>query len=611
MSRRSCSASTRNSDLADPVASLPAKGPTLLASAVSAAPAAQAVIELAQQPPASVLLAATLAAVVVGRGGNGALLLRTDYGTLALKTGLALSPGSRLDLKLLPGPPPAVMLLHIEEAGPQPQSAPPSLLGAAAALPGTRSGAMPAAAEPLETEAPPAQLDIGTEIEATLTALPQPGGDNALPVGTRLLLRLALAPAPPLGTGAAAAPAPAAPNLGSPPSPTGAGATLPVNTAGTGAPGASFTGTIIPPAADTPEPTVVATPLGLLTLDKQLALPPGTVLALTTLRTAPPHTTFPTPDAATVVAATVISSGTGTAGAALAPGTRLMLRVMPLPPAGGNPSGPLPASDLAGTVIASNGNDTVIETPVGVLALERRLALPPGTSLALQRLAADPPEPPAETPLPQRSTWPALEETLGVLDRAAPELALRLRNDLSPSSAQQLAGTLLFLMSAVSNGTWPGNRTLSALDAAGRRDLRARLEADGGELRQVASDQTGDWRVFVLPLIEGGAVRPVRLYLRRRSVGGAPGAPGARFVLDLEMSRLGALQLDGLVRNQRFDLVLRSHRPITAEMRQEIAELFRNASSAAGLSGDIIFTTASRFAVAPLEALRGHIGVTA
>jgi hypothetical protein len=65
------------------------------------------------------------------------------------------------------------------------------------------------------------------------------------------------------------------------------------------------------------------------------------------------------------------------------------------------------------------------------------------------------------------------------------------------------------------------------------------------------------------------------------------------------------------VRPQRFDLVLRSHRPITAEMRQEITEIFHGAVAASGLGGDITFTTASRFAVAPLEALAAHIGVNA
>jgi hypothetical protein len=254
----------------------------------------------------------------------------------------------------------------------------------------------------------------------------------------------------------------------------------------------------------------------------------------------------------------------------------------------------------------------VIDTPIGVLALDRRLALPAGTQLDLQQLAATLPDQPSETPLAQRAGWPALDQALSVLDRAAPELAARLRTDLSPVSGQQLAGTLLFLMGALNAGAWPGAKATSALDSAGRRDLRTKLEGDVAELRQLADPKNGDWRVFVLPMLDGATVSPVRLYLRRFAGNAtAPANQGTRFVLDIDMSRLGAVQLDGLVRNQRFDLVMRSHRPITAEMRKDISEVFQNSVSAAGLAGDIIFTTASRFAVAPLDALRTHVGVSA
>jgi hypothetical protein len=106
-------------------------------------------------------------------------------------------------------------------------------------------------------------------------------------------------------------------------------------------------------------------------------------------------------------------------------------------------------------------------------------------------------------------------------------------------------------------------------------------------------------------------VRPVRLYLRQRSDGERGDKEGSRFVLDVDTSRLGALQIDGLVRQRRFDVALRSHKPLSAEMRQDIAALFHNSISASGLAGDIIFTTASRFAVAPLDALRTPVGIDA
>jgi hypothetical protein len=549
------------------------------------------VIELAQQPPAALLLAATLAAIVVGRGGNGALLLRTDYGTLALKTSLSLPAGSQVNLKLLPGPPPSVVLLHVESSGtpgetPALQQAATASLAGAAKAPAAANGA---AAEATETA--PAQLALGNAVEATVTA-PAANAGAALAAGTRLVLRVTVADlptAPPAATDADAAPAKL-------------GGTAP--TTDSEAPPASLSGTVLAGSADAAGTTLLDTPLGTLALDRRLALPPGATVELSDV-TILPRAPAEALGAATVVPARLVALPPGGATPALPLGSRLELRVQAL-------AGTAPEEvDLAGTVVASTAGETVVETPIGTLALERRLALPPGSFVALQQLAATPPDDPSDLPLAQRTTWPALEETLATLERALPDLAAQLRSTLAPASGQELAGTLLFLMSALNAGTWPGPRILETLDAFGRRDLRLKLESDVTELRELDSSRSGDWHVYALPLIDGGAVRPVRLYFRRRAASSPAGDQGTRFVLEVEMSRMGALQLDGLVRPQRFDLVLRSHRPIAAELRQEITEIFHGAVAASGLGGDITFTTASRFAVAPLEALAAHIGVNA
>jgi hypothetical protein len=115
----------------------------------------------------------------------------------------------------------------------------------------------------------------------------------------------------------------------------------------------------------------------------------------------------------------------------------------------------------------------------------------------------------------------------------------------------------------------------------------------------------------VLPLINGTALQAVRLYLRRNSGGNTRPEDGTRFVLDVEMSRLGALQLDGLVRHKHLDLMLRSQIEIAPALRQEITAVFRDTTTAAGFVGDIAFATTARFSVAPLDALRPPIGIDA
>jgi len=549
--------------MADTVTRLPSVGLSFLAGA---ALPPQIVIELAQQPPPALLAAAIVSAVVLGRGGNGTLLLSTNDGPLALKTTLSPPPGSKVELRLLPGTPPTVALLHVE-GGETPAPGPLAPLAPSPAKPGAAASA---GAQP---EPPPAQLDLGTEVTATVVlAPPRPQPGDPAP-GARLVLRVAL-PAPG-----------AAPN-----------------------PGASL-GTIIENPAGISAHTTLSTPLGTLALDQRLSLPVGTPLSLERLAALPP---LPTAQLGTgiVIDAKVAGPGATTdPTAALPAGTRLVVRVLAAPPLRDDAT----AADaiLKASVAPSTSGETVLDTPVGLLTLARRLNLPAGTTLGLQRLSLAAPDAPAETPLAQRTSWPALDQALQVLDRAAPELAARLRSDLTPRSGAQLAGTLLFLVNALSNGSWPGTKSTSVLDVAGHRALHERLDGDVAELRQLAQPASGDWRIFVLPLLDGGVVRPVRLYLRRRQAGRAPADQGARFVLDVDLSRLGAVQLDGLVRQQRFDLVLRSHRAIPPEIRQAITQVFHDASSAAGLSGDIIFTTASRFAVAPLEALRGHVGFEA
>jgi hypothetical protein len=435
-------------------------------SAVTAS--APTTIELAQLPPQALVPGVTFTATVLGRGQNGALLLQSDQGTLALKTTLALAPGSSVTLRLAPGATSFVTLLRVDAPATSASGA-----GTSAPEPPAPGSAGTTAAE--TTQSPPsppapARVDIGTVLKAVVLAPAQGGSSEPLPPGTGLVLRLTM-------------------------------------------------------------------------------------------------------------------------------------------PAAGGAAAPDPI--LSGTIVTVTSSETVVATPIGTLALDRPLTLAPGSTIEFQPLATVPPATASEEPPATGHGWPALDQTLAALDGFAPDIAARLRSDLTPTSGEKLAGTLLFLMGALSSGGWPDAKTTNALDRAGRSDLRLRLAGDLADLRQVADPPSGDWRVFVLPLMDHNAVHPLRLYLRRGGGGNTRPEDGTRFVLDVEMSKLGALQLDGLVQQKRLDVVLRSHQPIAPELRHEIVDVFRNATSAAGLAGDIVFTTASRFAVAPLDALHPHVAINA
>jgi hypothetical protein len=291
-----------------------------------------------------------------------------------------------------------------------------------------------------------------------------------------------------------------------------------------------------------------------------------------------------------------------------------MLRVVP------GTANPLPSATpaLTATVVQSGGPTTLVDSALGRLALEAQMDLASGAPLTLERLAtparAATISAPTIPPSPALGAgWPALDDALAALDRAAPGLASQLRADLAPAAPPRLAAALLFFMGVLQgDANWPGDGMGAALTSAGRADLRARLAKDLGDLRQQATQSTqGDWRIFTLPVLDEAAIRPIRLYVRNPGDGksGGQGQQGSRFVLDLDMSRLGPLQLDGLVRGPRFDLVLRSHEPFDPAMKAEIGMLFHNALEGSGLSGDVAFVNTAQFPVAPLSATRPRLGI--
>jgi hypothetical protein len=260
---------------------------------------------------------------------------------------------------------------------------------------------------------------------------------------------------------------------------------------------------------------------------------------------------------------------------------------------------------------------TLIATPLGTLAISEPLTLPPRTLLLLvpQDDASGPAISGLERPSRLDKGWPALEATLGTLGQVAPQLSAHLRTDLSAQSGERLASGLMFLVAALQSGSaraWPGDAIEHALALAGRSDLKLRLGEEFAEIRSIANNPvTGAWQVFLLPLIEGAAVRPLRLYLKRRGERGrrAASEDNARFILEFELTRLGMLQLDGFVRPQRFDLVLRSNVALDAPVRAGVERIFYQRVGAAGLAGTLDFATALKFDIAPLDKLRAAVGL--
>jgi hypothetical protein len=315
--------------------------------------------------------------------------------------------------------------------------------------------------------------------------------------------------------------------------------------------------------------------------------------------------------------------GNGTHLPRLATGDRLevrLLRVQPPESAASAAASRVAGGDgivrpmvVSGRVLAPDGGGGVlVRTPLGTLRLPLATPPPAGTLMTLEvSLPARSGAPaPAGAPLAAPAltrAWPALAEAMAAVQRpgvAASQIDLAqvltaAGNPLAqavPRAGPTLGAGLLFLMTALKGGDvgrWLGAEPLRTLERASRGDLAGRLKADFGQLSRLAQDAGGDWRLFVLPVIGDGDVRQIRFFLRKHDGEDDQQPPDARppgrFVVELTLSTLGELQLDGLTRPQRLDAVLRSRAPLPEAVAREVTRIFDDQSAADGLYGELRF----------------------
>lgn len=196
-------------------------------------------------------------------------------------------------------------------------------------------------------------------------------------------------------------------------------------------------------------------------------------------------------------------------------------------------------------------------------------------------------------------SWPALQETLDTLARAAPQAAQNLQSTL-PSPSPRMVASALFFIAALKLGNienWLGNKTLDAIESAGKKGLIERLAGDFGRISSNAGEQTsGQWKTLTLPMLFEGEISNIQLHVRAddqkkddEEINDIDGIKKTRFVLDLELSRMGPMQIDGFLTSKTLDLILRNQSRLPQENRQDLMKVFADTLDLTGLKGSLSF----------------------
>ncbi|MGE3333080.1 MAG: hypothetical protein AB7I36_05510 [Rhodospirillaceae bacterium] len=377
------------------------------------------------------------------------------------------------------------------------------------------------------------------------------------------------------------------------------------------------------PAAPTPPPTLASLPVG---AGSELALKIVSVQlpnAAPLTAPSPPSVQAPAlqpqapiaPSPPPAVAAPPLTPPPQPPGLVL---TSAQPPAVPQPPGAVQPAPPL--ATVTGTVIANADSIPVIEIEDRQVQLNVRANLPVGTKIVFEVAAATAPRVGAPLPLPLPASavpmtgpagayvgWPTLTESMSVLQRSDPVAAQQLTQAI-PDGGPRTAAAVISFVQAMRTGDarqWPGDTTLRALEKAGPRGahLAETLSGEVGELSARTRDAGAEWRALPVPWNAEGQIDRVALITRREGDsdtegGGGKKGGGTRFLIDLNLSRLGALQLDGMFKKElrAFDMVMRTKEALPEEMRRDLVGIFTEANGAMGLKGGLTFQVTKKFA---------------
>jgi len=307
------------------------------------------------------------------------------------------------------------------------------------------------------------------------------------------------------------------------------------------------------------------------------------------------------------------SAGSSIVNNPLPAGTTFTVRIVAVSPPG-TPLSPTVVSGpnvMLGSVTGTTPTgQTIVQTSLGEIAVSARSTLPRGSQVTLQ-LAGSPNLP---SPLGDSSSllvsqhWETLRAAIAALQSSDPAAARTLTQQVLPQGGGPITTGMLFFLSAILTGDvrrWMGEESMRVLQRTSG-NLLDRLRQDFGDMRRMATEPSGqEWRSYLIPILVGGELEQLKLFIRgereQEDEKNSDKKRGTRFVIEVEFSRLGPFQFDGLTQEKTIDLMVRTRDPLVEKMQEDIRQIFTNAVSALGFSGVINFHRSQSFELNPTQ----------
>lgn len=270
-------------------------------------------------------------------------------------------------------------------------------------------------------------------------------------------------------------------------------------------------------------------------------------------------------------------------------------------------------SEIKGVFVQPKASEPpMIVSGAGVIALNEKISVPHLSTLTLKIVSLTPPEIPVPDFSPAQenaSPWNVLNEAISALEQVDAPAVDALKAVLV-QTGNKMPALMLNYLNAVNAGAdvraWLGDANVRALESLGKRGqaVLKQLEKEFSSGAKKMTDGKSVWKGYDIPFMTGTAVEPVSLYLQQSSEAleeRAKNKPApvtaVRFVLDLNLTKLGRVQLEGLSQRAKrsFNLNIRHAYPFDASFEDRVRALFTKTLDALNYTGVVALKRTDEF----------------
>lgn len=270
-------------------------------------------------------------------------------------------------------------------------------------------------------------------------------------------------------------------------------------------------------------------------------------------------------------------------------------------------------SEIKGVFVQPKASEPpMIVSGAGVIALNEKISVPHLSTLTLKIVSLTPPEIPVPDFSPAQenaSPWNVLNEAISALEQIDAPAVDALKTVLV-QTGNKMPALILNYLNAVNAGAdvraWLGDANVRALESLGKRGqaVLKQLEKEFSSGAKKMTDGKSVWKGYDIPFMTGTAVEPVSLYLQQSSEAleeRAKNKPApvtvVRFVLDLNLTKLGRVQLEGLSQRAKrsFNLNIRHAYPFDAAFEDRVRTLFTKTLDALNYTGVVALKRTDEF----------------